>query len=110
MDNLKLFLSACMPIRILIIILAYIIGNKFQTFIPVTILLSILVAMGFLYNDLIKKQKGFFGNKRYWSGTIHSIFFLLFALIMYIKPKYSYLILLIDLIYGITTVMKFYNK
>ena len=108
MNNFNKFLSFCIPTRILLVALAFIVGNKYKSYSKILALLSILAALFFVINEY-RGKKGAFGSERYWSGKIHALLYTLFAITLLVSPKYAWILLVVDLIYGINTVLKHYK-
>jgi len=90
------------------IVIAFYVGNRYPFMVYPIILLSLMISFGFLYQDYVKNDIGAFGSKVYWNRKLHSFLFFLFALCMYFVPNYAYFLLIIDLIYGISTIFIHY--
>lgn len=92
---MNLFYSVCVPTRLLMAFAGY----KFRDHKILLSIISMLIAVGFIYNDIINK-KGFFGSDRYWSGIKHALFYLLFATMLFIVPDYAWIVLVLDVLFG----------
>ena len=108
MNNFKKFLTYCVPARILLIILSFILGNYYKDYKILGSVLAVLISAGFIFQDLQKKNVGAFGTEVYWNRVVHSILYFLFAICMYIFPEYAYILLIVDLLYGIFAVYNYY--
>jgi uncharacterized membrane protein len=117
MDNLStnkkilLFLGACVPLRLCLTFGAYKLGNEYNDHTKLKMLVAVvavLIAIGFVYNGQTKEY-GAFGSKRYWSGISHGIFYTLFAITLFVSPEHAWIILLIDLFFGLGTVSDHYQ-
>jgi phosphatidylserine synthase len=109
--KLSLFFGVCIPIRLLLVLGAYKLGNNYNGYNKLKIVISIfaiLAAIGFVYNGQTKEY-GAFGSKRYWSGISHAIFYTLFAITLFKYPEHAWLILLLDVFFGLGTVSDHYQ-
>lgn len=111
-----LFVSVCFPLRVLLVVGAYFIEQPTST-VPKEpfIALSIVMALGFLISNANsqilnknKKVKGFAGGDKYWNSLAHSMFFILFAIFLTLNTGNAYIILLLDLIFGVITFVEHY--
>ena len=112
---LFLFLFVCIPLRCLLVWWASLVENKRQTdedkyntqFIFISVL-TLFIGFGFIivnllrHNDIIK-NRGAFGEKVYWSGYLHGILYILFALLWIFKIPLSYIVLALDVCIGFLT-------
>lgn len=102
---MNLFYGVCIPTRLLIAFGGY----KFRDYKLLLSIISIIIAIGFIYNDITKK-KGFFGSDRYWSGITHAIFYLLFAGMLFIYPDYAWMFLVLDVLFGVSVYVHHYLR
>ena len=98
-----LFLGLCIPSRIAIIFLSKNIKEKYLQYLS---LLSLLVALGFMSIYIFDLRKTGFevSNSLIWWNNlrpIHGVLYLLFSLYAFKKKKFSYMILILDVIIGI---------
>lgn len=100
MERFIIFVTMCFTARLLI---AYVAKNLKKSHNKYAIVVAIMIASGFLYNYIIKKSKGGFGQKVWWNNyrLIHSIMFYLFAYMTYFNESNAYKILVIDAIMGL---------
>lgn len=94
------FLLLCIPIRILLV---YITKKINIEYLPYLGFIAIIVAIGFIYNFILKKEKGSTFNQNAWWHNlrpIHSLFYFIFAYLAFNKNNYAYMPLLIDVIIG----------
>lgn len=108
-NKILLFSFVCVIVRLFLAILAYFISMEHQKFILPLSILFVSMAIGLIYNDLIKKPKGAFGSDRYWSGIVHGVFYILAAIALFYSPEITLGILLMDLLFGIITVAVHYS-
>ena len=105
-----LFLLACIPARLLIAFIAKKIPNKY---LPYLGLLALIPATGFLYIYITGKRKTggeTFGEKIWWNNLrpIHAFMFYLFAYLAITKNKKSYIVLFIDVIFGLISFLVYH--
>lgn len=105
---MKKFLFYCLPARLLLVLLAYLVGNKYTQYKNVTAILAICVALGLTYAEFYGNPVGAFGSKRYWPGFIHGALYLLFGVMLFMCPKHAWVVLLTDIIIGTGVVLKHY--
>lgn len=109
--NFLLFLLGCVPIRIILIIVIYYfekMNDLRLEFLGGGVL--IFITVGFFYQHIIKKERGFLGTKKYWNSLAHSILFLCATVMFFLRFNVAFAIILVDLLYGIFTVCKHYNE
>lgn len=101
MNNKKLtllFIFCCLPLRITEILLIFYFPVQLR--IPILIITSVQT-IGFGISSILNKEKGFFGEKRWWSSLFHFIFFGTFVLSFGIWSLGSaWIILAVDLSLG----------
>lgn len=125
-DTIRLikFIFICIPARILIIILAFLIGNfeeddilyrfLFSAFTTI-IGCSMLAAAFKREQDVIIEHVGFNGGVVYWNSAVHGMLYILFSLLFLINTfesrlfEHSWLVLVIDLFVGAITVLVHYT-
>ena len=94
------FLLLCIPIRILLVCITKKINIEYLPFLG---LIAIIIAIGFMYNFIFKKEKGStFNQKAWWNNLrpIHSLLYFIFAYLAFNKNNYAYIPLLFDVIIG----------
>jgi uncharacterized membrane protein HdeD (DUF308 family) len=105
-EKITLFATLCVPIRLLI---AYLPLNPWISREYVAgILLTIGLAL--LFKSQLSKSPvyTFFGSKRYWSSITHGFIYVLASTVTLFSPSYASYMLLIDVFYGIVTVVRHY--
>ena len=108
--RILLFLFGCMTIRIIFVILAKKINNKY---LPYLGYLSLLPMIGFIYIYLTNSRKTgreVFGDKIYWNDLrpIHAILYGAFAYNSIKKNKNAWVYLLIDVIIGLIVFVNYH--
>jgi hypothetical protein len=98
-----LFLVGCIGVRSLFVLIAKNIDNNL---LPYLGYLAILPAIGFLYIYLTGSRKTgpeVFGDKIWWNHLrpIHSFLYFAFAYSAIMKRSYSWIFLLIDVVFGL---------
>ena len=107
--NLLLFLAGCVPVRVGLIVGSYFIEqSSSDTLKYIAVVLAGLVAMGFFHADVTESERGFFGSRRYWNSAIHGILYVLYAVMLAVGTEVGYIVLVVDLVYGIGTVFSHY--
>ena len=104
------FLLLCIPIRIIIALIAKYIDKKY---LPYLGYLAIIPAIGFAYIFIFgKRKKGgeTFGQKIWWNHLrpVHSFMFALFAYLAINKNADSYLVLLGDVFIGLVSFLHYH--
>ena len=114
MNNIQkrfmLFIFGCILVRSLFVIIA---KNININYLPYLGYLAILPAIGFFYiyfTDSRKTGAEVFGDKIWWNNLrpIHGIFYILFAINAINGNKNSYIYLLADVIFGLTSFIIFH--
>lgn len=100
MNHKYFFLFACIPIRILFVIIAKYLPLKYY---PYASILSLFPAFGFLiqyFGDF--RKHGAFGQKIWWKQQriIHSILYFVFSYMTYTYNRRAYIVLLLDVCFG----------
>ena len=98
-----LFLIGCIGLRTLFFLIAKNIDNDM---LPYLGFLAILPAIGFMYiylTDSRKTGQEVFGQKIWWNHLrpIHSLLYFAFAYSSIMKKSYSWIFLLIDVVFGL---------
>lgn len=98
-----LFLIGCIGLRTLFVLIAKNIDNDM---LPYLGFLAILPAIGFMYiylTDSRKTGQEVFGEKIWWNHLrpIHSLLYFAFAYSSIMKKSYSWIFLLIDVVFGL---------
>lgn len=99
--QLRLYYIICILLRLFIAYLAYLTYKNKSRF--ALVFFFIAASLGFTYFYLTKqRQKGAFGQKIWWDflRPIHAFLFMLSAILLSLKVKKTYIILLIDVIIG----------
>lgn len=109
--NLIIFFLVCFVIRVLLVVGAYKIRTKPVDWINYLITtISLIISFGFILNDIRGKEYGFFGSRRYWSGTFHGVMWIIFGILFSTVPRWAWVILLLDIVFGVCFVINFYKK
>ena len=101
-NKIKPFFMVCVPLRLFLVYIAYILPLNKLKYMGYLMLLP-FVGFGYSFLKYKKGDKGAFGGNVWWNKyrLVHSINYLIFALIaINMNPK-SYLVLLFDVILGI---------
>jgi hypothetical protein len=105
-ESINYFLFGCIPTRIFLIYLSYIILYKYHEFRIVLGILLGIMGLGFLYLYFFNKrlQAGEAGGKTYWNSfrIIHGFLYVLGAYMAFTNNKNIYKILILDLLIGIS--------
>ena len=99
--RIKLFFLICLPVRIGLVLLAYIIPLKYlQIMGYITLVVSVRFA--YLFKNYKSGDKGGFGGNLWWNNMrlVHSITYLIFSLMAIRKSRKAYLLLIADIIIG----------
>ena len=98
-----LFITLCIPTRLLMV---YITKHIKPKYLPYLAFIGLTISIGFFYQYIIPqtRTKGTFGQAIWWQPyrPIHTITFLVFAILAFKKKNYAYIPLLIDVLIGIT--------
>ena len=107
-----LFLGGCIPLRLFIVFIAWVISIKY---LPLLGYIALLPAIGFFYLFLSgKRQTGLEtqGAPIWWSKfrPIHGSLYLLFAIYAIKRVRSAYLFLLADVLIGLMLFVWFHSK
>jgi len=106
MNSKLLFLTACIPVRILLILLVRFLPEKY---LPYCSWIFLLISIGFLisYN---RRMKGIYDRYAWWNNLrpIHSCLYLLTFIYAFYKKSYSWIPLTIDIIVGLIAFFIYY--
>ena len=97
------FIIGCIGVRILIVLL---IKNLNRNYLPYFGYIGLVIAGGFIYNYIFGKNLGStFGQIAWWKNLrlIHAFFYLWFSYLAFYKSSFSYIPLLIDVSFGLTS-------
>ena len=97
--TLVLFFLACIPLRILFVVIAKIFNVKYLPYLGILALGPSLEFL-FLHFNPSYRTKGVFGQKAWWNRFVHGLLYLAFAVVAISGNPNAYLFLLIDVIYG----------
>ena len=100
-----IFLFGCIGVRLLFVIIAKYINNKYLKYLGY---IALLPAIGFMYlyiTGIRNSGLGGFGQKIWWSNLrpIHSILYFLFAYNAIVGNKNAWIYLLADVLLGLTS-------
>lgn len=99
-DELReaLFLGGCIPVRMLTILGAAVWSAWLA--IPL-IIFYVSASIGSMISAATNRERGFFGQKKWWFSSVHSLNFFLFTIFTIAQFSLSWFFLLIDVIFGI---------
>jgi dipeptide/tripeptide permease len=101
----------CIFVRLSLVYLTYIMGNRYPDLVKPIGLMFAMLSIGFFIIEFFKlKQYGAFGNKVWWNRYVHSLFFAMFAYLTFQQNKKAYIVLLLDVIFGILHYIHNYTK
>lgn len=113
-DSIKYFILGCIPMRLLIIYLIYLVLNNSKKYENERFFLSVLILLigfSFIYLYFTNSRLNAFeaGGKTYWAPyrIIHGILYIIGGLMLYNKNMNAYIPLIIDLIIGILIFLKY---
>lgn len=86
----------CITVRVSIIVLIVHYYDRVYFSTP-SAYLGLLASGGFLWSDLIGKQKGFFGYERWWISFPHAVCYFAFYALLLNQNRYAYVPLLTSL-------------
>ena len=96
------FIFGCFLSRLIIAFIVKNINTKYYNYLSI---IAFVIGLSFLKNFIFSKKNdsGFFKNKVWWNNyrLIHSFNYLIASYLLYIKQKYSWIILLIDAFLGL---------
>lgn len=101
----------CIFVRVSIVYLTmYLTKNNIDFLIPLGLVYSLLSFIFFIteFSGLI--EYGIFGQKVWWNRYIHSLFYLIFAYLAFQLNEKAYIILVIDILFGILHYIHNYTK
>ena len=117
MNNIQkrflLFLFGCVVARLLLV---YIAKNIKSKYLPILGYFALVPALGFIYiyyNNLRKTGQEVLGDTIWWNDIrpIHSFLYFLFFFMAINRKRNSWIVLLIDVLFGLTMFLKFhYNQ
>ena len=110
--RMLMFLFGCIVVRSLFLLIVKYINPKY---LPILGLLALIPAIGFIIIylfDLRKRGNETFGQKIWWNSLrpVHASLYILFALLAFKKNKYSWIPLLLDVIFGLIAFIHHHYK
>lgn len=110
--RILLFLFGCIPTRILIVLLCRFCPLKY---LPLLGYLALIPVFGFFSIYLTNSRKTgveVFGGKIWWNELrpLHGVLYLLFAIYAIKKKPFAWLILLVDVLFGLTSFMFYHSS
>jgi hypothetical protein len=110
--RMLIFLFGCIVVRSLFVLIVKYINPKY---LPILGLLALIPAIGFIIIylfDLRKRGNETFGQKIWWNSLrpVHASLYILFALLAFKKNKYSWIPLLLDVIFGLIAFIHHHYK
>lgn len=110
--RMLMFLFGCIVVRSLFVLIVKYINPKY---LPILGLLALIPAIGFIIIylfDLRKRGNETFGQKIWWNSLrpVHASLYILFALLAFKKNKYSWIPLLLDVIFGLIAFIHHHYK
>lgn len=110
MNNQRKFIFGCIPVRLLIVYVAYKIPKQY---LPYMGMIALIIAIGFMKAFIQSKQsdRGFFGNKVWWNSLrlVHFIMYFLFFIATTMHYSYAWVLLLMDIAIGTMATLGHYN-
>lgn len=103
--NLLLFIFICFPVRVSLVIGSYFIENESTITRTPFVIAAALVALGFFRAHYVDNPTGAFGGEKYWNSLAHGMLYVLYAIFLGIGTNVAYVVLGIDIIFGIINVM-----
>lgn len=109
-QSINYFLYGCIPTRIFLIFLSYLVLYKYREFRLYLGLLLGLIGLGFIYlflsNERLDAREA--GGKTYWAPfrIIHGLLYLLASYMAFTNQPNIYKVLIIDLLIGIAIFYK----
>lgn len=103
----SLFFIGCIPTRLLLAYLAYLIlkNSSYESYKPYLFLVTLIIGLSFMviYTMGWRKSGQEAGGKIWWNSIrpIHSVIYILFAIGVLLDIKESYMLLLLDVFIGI---------
>ena len=119
MNNLQkrflLFLGLCIPSRLLLTYVSYKIDNKYKIYLGIV---TLIIALGFLKiyffgSETADSQLKWLGEEKIWWNSlrlIHGFLYLITSIILFLKNKYSWIVLAIDTLIGLLSFLDNFNK
>jgi hypothetical protein len=107
-DRILLFLFGCMTARILLALLAKYLT---PTYLQIMGVLTLIPAFGMMYLFFFgKKKAGAFGGKLWWNNMrmVHGLIYLIFSICAIMKKSWSWMILMFDVVIGLTAFLVHY--
>jgi hypothetical protein len=113
MNNIQtrfiLFLFGCILVRTMFVIIA----KKYKEYLPLMSVPAFIMASGFFYIYATNSRKTgneVFGDKIWWDDLrpIHGLLYTIFGILALQKNSYSWTILLVDVIIGLSAFLKFH--
>jgi hypothetical protein len=110
--RLRLVLGVCIPLRLALVALSYWYGLEGARG-PTQAALGAAIALGFAANQLLRAtgarpQTGFGGGAVYWHSWAHALLFAAFAAAAAQRLPWAWALLLLDVLYGLATVLAHY--
>jgi len=104
--RIKVFLFGCIGSRLLLVLLAKYINEKY---LPLMGIVALIISISFIYLYFIGNKKAdmqleWLGDRMIWWNKlriVHATFFLLFAIFAIQRKNYSWIILLVDCMFGL---------
>lgn len=104
--RIMVFLFGCIGSRLLLVLLAKYINEKY---LPLMGIVALIISISFIYLYFIGNKKAdmqleWLGERMIWWNQlriVHAMFFLLFAIFAIQRKNYSWIILLVDCMFGL---------
>jgi len=101
----------CIFVRLSFVYITMYVGKNNPDFLlPIALMFSVASFSFFITEFSGLRKYGIFGQKVWWNRYIHSILFALFSYFAFKRNEYAYIILLIDLLFGILHYIYNYTK
>ena len=111
--RMLLFLVGCIGVRLLLVFIAKYSPETIQHLLG---LVALCISIGFMYFYISGTRKSgpeTFGNKIWWNNLrpVHAFLYLLFTIMVFTQMRhYAWIVLLIDVIIGLTAFIYFHYK
>jgi len=110
-NRIVIFLCICITLRAFLAYLA----NKLASsnYLKLMGIFALIVSSGLIYQFIANPNKpGGFGGDSWWNNVrpVHAALYLVFAVMTVINPKYAYLALILDVIFGLGVFTLHYTK
>lgn len=108
---MNILFLVCIFLRLCLVYIALILSKTNMTYLRIYGILAYVISVGFFVTEFLGlRKKGMNNQKVWWFRYIHSIFYGLFGYLAIQKNKNAYLVLLADVIFGISSYIYHYSS